>query len=94
MDEFGNTILHLAAINSNNKLIDYISKNVKIDMFARNKAGETALSICQNLKNAEGIKTLGQYQTTYDKSDAIAKDLLDELNQEEENEEEAKNKKR
>lgn len=63
-------------------------------MFARNKSGETALSICQNLKNQEGVKTLEQYQQTYDKSDAIAKDLLDELNQEEENEEEAKNKKR
>ena len=58
MDEFGNTILHLAAMNSNNKLIDYISKNVKIDMFSRNKAGETALGICQNLKNKEGAKTL------------------------------------
>lgn len=32
-DEFGNTILHLAAMNGNNKMIDYISKNVKIDIF-------------------------------------------------------------
>jgi hypothetical protein len=50
--------LHLAAISQNNKLIDYISKNVKIDIFARNKAGETALSLSQNVKNQEGMKTL------------------------------------
>jgi ankyrin repeat protein len=57
-DEFGNTILHLAAINGNNKMIDYISKNVKIDIFVRNKSGDTALSICQDAKNTEGAKTL------------------------------------
>lgn len=53
-DSFDNSILHIAAINGNNKMIDYISKNVKIDIFGRNVNGETALNICIALKNAEG----------------------------------------
>lgn len=46
-DDFGNTVLHLAAVNGNNKMIEFIAKNLKIDIFERNKAGETALGICE-----------------------------------------------
>lgn len=50
-DEFGNSILHIAALNSNNSIMDFIAKTLKLDMFGRNKSGETALSICQTNKN-------------------------------------------
>jgi len=46
-DENGNNILHIAAMSSNNKMVDYISKNLKIGIFDRNKNGESALSICE-----------------------------------------------
>ena len=54
-DKNGNTLLHIAAINSNNKILDYLGKNLDMDIFARNKKGDTALTICQNMKNIEGI---------------------------------------
>jgi ankyrin repeat protein len=57
-DEFGNNLLHLAAKTGNNKILDYIAKNLKIGIFERNKAGETALGICQSLNHEECTKTL------------------------------------
>lgn len=93
-DEFGNNILHIAAMNGNNKIIEYMAKNVKIDIFARNKVGDSALIICQDAKNQEGTKILEQFQSAYDKSDANAKELLNELIKEDDNDEEAKNKRR
>lgn len=57
-DEFGNNLLHLAARTGNNKILDYIAKNLKIGIFERNKAGETALGICQSLNHEECTKTL------------------------------------
>jgi len=57
-DISGNTLLHIAATNGNNKLLDYIAKNLKIDLFARNKNGETALNVCQRLKNNDGVNLL------------------------------------
>jgi len=50
-DEDNNGLLHIAALNNNNKMLDYLSKNLKIDIFERNTKGETALNICQTLKN-------------------------------------------
>ena len=57
-DDFDNNLLKIAAKNNCNKMIDYIAKNLKINIFERNKEGETALNICQNLKNEQGIATL------------------------------------
>lgn len=42
-DTFGNSVIHIAAMNGNNKILDYLTKNLKIDMFSRNKKGESAL---------------------------------------------------
>jgi len=61
-DEFGNSILHIAAINSNNKIMDFIAKEGKIDIFGRNKDGETALSICQSNKNQKGVNLYEGYE--------------------------------
>lgn len=67
-DEDDNNLLHLAALNGNNKTLDYLSKNLKISIFERNKKGETPLNICKFLKNAEGEKILEQYTEEYDNS--------------------------
>ena len=93
-DEYGNTLLHVAALNGNNKIIGYIAKNLKIRIFERNQDGETALNICTTTKNAEGAKILEQYQGEYDKSGAQAEELLAELGKEEEQDEEAKARRR
>ena len=93
-DDFGNTLLHIAAKNNCNKMIDYLAKNLKINIFERNKEGETALNICQNLKNEKGIAILTQFQGQYDQSKALADELMDELCKEEEENEEAKAKRR
>jgi ankyrin repeat protein len=54
-DEYGNNLHHIAAINGNIKILDYLAKNLKIELFSRNGKGETPLSICQQMKNQEGI---------------------------------------
>jgi len=46
VDFKNNTILHIAAIYGNNRILDYLMKNLQIDIFARNKDGDTAMSIC------------------------------------------------
>jgi ankyrin repeat protein len=53
-----NTLLHVAAMNDNNTVLHHLVSYVKLDLFARNKNGETALNICQQKKNADGIKIL------------------------------------
>ena len=63
--------------------MNYVAKNLKIDLFARNKDGETALSICQSLKNKEGEDILTKYSNEYDNSKNLAEDLLNQLEKEE-----------
>ena len=66
----------------------------KFNLFERNRNGETALNICQTLKNPEGVKCLEQYQVEYDKSRTQAEELLEELYKEEEHDEEARARRR
>lgn len=94
LDEFGNNVLHIAAMNGNNKIIDYLSKNLKIGIFARNKNGESALSICETLNNDEGSKILQKYMEEYDTSKSKAQLLLEQLEREEKAGEESKDKKK
>jgi len=43
----GNNILHLAAQSSkDNDVLEYVVKNAKLNIFARNNAGDTPLTIC------------------------------------------------
>jgi len=93
-DTFDNTVLHIAALNGNNAMLEYMAKNLKIDLFARNKNGETALNVCQGFKNTEGIATLEQYQIEYDSSKDIADSLLNEVQKEEQREKEAAGKRK
>ena len=57
-EDFGNTIIHIAAMYDNNQAIKYICKNLKINLFEKNLKGETALQICNKLQNAEGAKII------------------------------------
>jgi len=93
-DEAGNNLLHLAALNGNNAILDYLSKNLKINIFERNQKGETALNICQLNKNADGTKILQQYTDEFDSSKNQAQQLLDEIEKEEAKTEKAKAQKR
>ena len=93
-DEYNNGLLHIAALNSNNKMLDYLSKNLKIDIFERNRKGETALNICQTNKNATGIEILEKFQQECDNSRSLANELLNELENEEAHGEEAKAKRK
>ena len=93
-DEEGNNLLHLAALNSNNKILDYLAKNLQINIFERNSKGETPLNICQARKNNEGVKNLEKYTDQFDNSKKQAEALLAELEREEDQSEEARNKRR
>ena len=57
-DEYDNNLLHVAALYGNNKILDYLAKNLKLDLFARNNKGETALNICHTAKNQAGVVLL------------------------------------
>lgn len=79
-DQFDNNLLHIAAMNGNNKILEYLGKNLDIEIFARNNKGETPLNIVSAAKNDDGIKILKQFQSDYDQSKNIADQLLEELN--------------
>ena len=47
--ESGNNLNHLAALHCiNDNIFNYIVKNVDLDFFARNKAGETLASLVKS----------------------------------------------
>lgn len=93
-DIFGNTILHIAALNGNNQMMDYIAKNLKLNIFDRNNKGETALYICQANANTEGVKIMDSFHQEYDQSKNLAESLLNELEKEDKHEEDEKAKRK
>jgi len=56
----GNNVLHLAAKNCSESIqvLEYVLKNSRLDMFARNTAGDTALTIVSLSKNSRAIEIL------------------------------------
>lgn len=49
-----NNLFHLAALNcTNNEIFRYLLKNVGLDIFARNKAGETCSSLVKMMDDKE-----------------------------------------
>ena len=71
-DEFGNSILHIAAIYGNVSILEYLAKNCRLELFMRNDKGETALSIFQDQKNQKGIDIMNAFKDEYDKSAKVA----------------------
>ncbi len=80
-DHDQNTVLHLCAIFGNNKALEWITKNVKVDVFARNAKGETVMSIAKEKNNEEAIKTLTPILEN-DESKTAIESLLNEMEQE------------
>lgn len=65
-DQFGNTLLHIAAIYGNNEAIDFFYINShKLNVFERNHNGETPLSIAQEKKDQRAMSLLEQYAQKY-----------------------------
>ena len=54
LDSYGNTLLHIAAIYTNFKVIKYIIENLKIDIDALNHKGEKAIDKCSKKGFSEG----------------------------------------
>lgn len=46
-DDYGNTLLHIAAMNKGNEIMNYLIQRFPIDVNEKNAAGQSALSICQ-----------------------------------------------
>jgi len=78
-DEYGNSVLHIAALNGCNKILEWLAKNLKVELFMRNKAGDSILSICQQQSNQKGVDIINQFKANYDKSNIVAEELLGEL---------------
>jgi len=58
-----NSLLHLCAkYSTKNEIMEYIVKNLKLNLFERNKNGDTPISICEANKNVKSVKLLEKYQ--------------------------------
>jgi hypothetical protein len=80
----GNNALHLCAKGRNDvDSLMFLIEVCKIDVFERNAAGETVLSICEDKGYSEGVKVLTKKCQSLDKSHAQAQDIFDELDDEE-----------
>ena len=82
----GNNILHLAAEKcASDAVFDYLFENVKVDIFERNDAGHTSLTLCEQslYKNQRRIEKINAVQAIYDESGKRTESLLDELMAEE-----------
>ena len=91
----GNNILHLAArYCSNPEVLEYVVKNAKIDIFERNNAGDTPLTIVQALQNTRAIQIFEECQDLYDDSAQKTDELMAELLGEDEKNEKARQKKK
>lgn len=69
-------------------------KNVDIDFFARNKAGETLASLVKSSENKERNQIVEEIQNVRDKTKSEADDLLNELMETEKKEAQKKEKKK
>ena len=91
----GSNIMHLVAQHtSNNEVLEYVVKNSKANIFERNNAGDTPLTICQSMGNAEGSKIIEECQEVNDDTAKKTDELLSELMGEEDKNERARQRKK
>ena len=89
----GHSILHLASLYSSTKIIKHILENLHdVDIKGINEGGQTALEICQEKHNIEGVNLIIKHTGDYSKDHSDR--LLMELLEEEEKEQETKGKKK
>ena len=90
-----NNILHLAAKHcTDNQVIEYVVKNCRLDIFERNNAGDTAMTICSHQQNQRGCEIIEECQDQLDDSAKKTDELMDELLDEEAKNEKAKQRKK
>lgn len=91
-DQSGSTLLHIAAIYSNNNALEFLLNNShKLNVFERNQNGETPLSIAQEKKDQRAMKHLEDYAKRYgDQTKQNTDQLLNDLLEEEEKEKQKK----
>jgi ankyrin repeat protein len=90
-----NNLFHLAALHcTNNEIFRYLVKNVGLDIFARNKAGETCASLVKLLDDKERFQLVEEIQTLRDRTKLEADQFLQELESAKRREEEQKAKKK
>lgn len=76
----GDNIIHLCAkMCKDFEVLEYLVQNLKIDIFERNLAGDTVLSICQQTNNEKAIALIQKVQDLYDDSGKNTDALLEEL---------------
>lgn len=66
LDPVGNSVLHIAVSNGNDKALDYLlqnwpEKSLPVDLTHRNKKGETPYTIALESKNEKALKVLERY---------------------------------
>jgi ankyrin repeat protein len=78
--ETGNNLYHLAAIHCTNfDVFQYIVKNVDLDLFERNKAGETLASLVKASDDKKRYQLVEEIQNLRDRTKLEAAKLLEEL---------------
>ena len=78
-------MIHIAALHCDNiDVFTYLVRNLKIDIFQRNTAGDTAFSICQSNGDKAKLKEIEAVKATNDNHRSKADDLLKELENAEE----------
>lgn len=91
----GNTILHLAAeYCTEYDVFEYLVKNARVDLFQRNNAGDTVLTICQSRGDAKFTNLVEESQRLLDDSAKKTDELMAELIGEENKTEKARAKKK
>ena len=93
----GSNLFHLAAEKcASDTVFEYLFKNLKVDVFARNGAGHTPLTLCEASpwKSERRIACIEEVQSLYDESAKKTDELLDELVAEEDKKERATQKRK
>ena len=94
-DGTNNTIVHLAAKHcTDQEALKYIVKNTKVEIFARNSEGDTALTICQQLENTAAQEIIEECMGLLDDTGKRTDELMAELMGQDEKNEKAKQKKK
>jgi ankyrin repeat protein len=95
----GNTVLHIAAYHQNSlaleHILDHWPANQPLDLALRNKKGDTAFSIANEIKDEKTLAILKRFESKFgDLTETATKNLLDELMKEEEKKELEKQKRK
>ena len=75
LDKYDNNLFHIAALYGNNKILEFLVKNLKLSILTKNKNGETPLNICHRTGNKVGLAVIEK---------SISDSFIKEIDREEE----------